>query len=47
MVSGAGGLDVLRRFWERSYAADYVGLILILLFNAWVCTGAHLPSSCL
>ena len=36
-VDRPGVLAALQRFWHRSYAADYLGLILLVLANAGVC----------
>jgi hypothetical protein len=36
-VDGPGVVAALRRFWQRSYAAEYLGIILLLVANVWVC----------
>ncbi|KAJ9607174.1 hypothetical protein H2200_008246 [Cladophialophora chaetospira] len=35
-VDAPGVLGAIRRFWQRSYAAEYVGFIILVLGNAWI-----------
>ncbi|OCT53548.1 Diacylglycerol pyrophosphate phosphatase 1 [Cladophialophora carrionii] len=34
-VDGPGIVAAFRRFWQRSYAAEYLGIILLLTANVW------------
>lgn len=45
-VDGPGVLPAVRRFWQRSYGADYVGIIMLVLANLLVCCIFVIQSFC-